>query len=91
MKRFASTRSEVLASQPTAGFAQWSVGSIDEDGMRYGLATSASNASTKTTASAIVTTQSAIVRQGWGIRLAAFTATKIETVGHWLRAIVRLG
>ena len=34
MKRFASTRSEKRASQPLAGRAQCSVGSIDEDGIR---------------------------------------------------------
>ena len=62
MKRFASTRSEVLASQPTAGFAQWSVGSIDEDGMRYGFTTHALIARTIATAPAIVTTQSIATR-----------------------------
>ena len=39
--RFAMTRSENSDVQPAAGFAQRSVGSIDADGMRYGLATSA--------------------------------------------------
>jgi len=28
-----------------------------------------------------------MLRQGWGIRLATFTATKIEAAGHWLLAI----
>jgi len=32
-----------------------------------------------------------MLRQGWGIRLATFTATKIEAAGHWLLAIARLG
>jgi len=36
MNRFASTRSENLASQPAAGRAQWSVGSIDDDGITLG-------------------------------------------------------
>src|SRR5919198_759544 len=39
MKRLASTRSEKRARQPGPGRAQWSVGSIDDDGMRYGLTT----------------------------------------------------
>ena len=46
MKRFASTRSLKRASQPGAGFAQCSVGSIDDDGMRYGLTTHAFSAKT---------------------------------------------
>ena len=46
MKRFASTRSEKRASQPCPGRAQCSVGSIDEDGIRYGLTTHALIAST---------------------------------------------
>ena len=50
------------------GLGAVSVGSIEGDGMRYGLATSASNARTKAIAKAIVTNQSTIVRHGWGIR-----------------------
>ena len=62
MKRFASTRSEKRASHPFAGFAQCSVGSIDEDGIRYGLTTQALIASTIAIAPAIVTTQSIVTR-----------------------------
>ena len=32
--RFAITRSETRDRQPSAGFAQWSVGSIEDDGIR---------------------------------------------------------
>jgi hypothetical protein len=39
MKRLARTRSEKRASQPLLGRAQWSVGSIEEDGILYGLTT----------------------------------------------------
>ena len=63
MKRFASTRSENRASQPGAGRAQWSVGSIDEDGIRYGLTTHALIASTIATAPTIVTIQSTAIRR----------------------------
>src|SRR5712691_3596575 len=58
MKRFASTRSENLASQPGAGRAQWSVGSMDDEGMRYGFTTHALTASTIAIAPTIVTIQS---------------------------------
>jgi len=50
--------------QNAAGRAQWSVGSIDGEGIRYGFATSASKTSMKAIAKAIVTAQSRIVRQG---------------------------
>ena len=66
MKRFASTRSEKRASQPLAGRAQWSVGSIEEDGIRYGLTTQALIASTIAIAPTIVTTQSIVTRQPCG-------------------------
>ena len=66
MNRFASTRSDVLASQPWAGRAQCSVGSIDDDGIRYGLTTQALIARTIATAPAIVTTQSIATRQPCG-------------------------
>jgi hypothetical protein len=56
---------------PAPGFAQWSVGSIDADGIRYGFATSASNTSTNVIATAIVIAQSTIVRHGCGSRLVA--------------------
>src|ERR687886_367089 len=65
MKRFASTRSERFASQPGPP-AQWSVGSIDDDGIRYGLTTHALIASTMATAPAIVTIQSIATRHGRG-------------------------
>src|SRR5213596_4409835 len=66
MKRFASTRSDVDASQPCSGLAQCSVGSIDDDGMRYGLTTHALIARTIATAPTIVTTQSIATRQPCG-------------------------
>src|SRR2546421_11797508 len=67
MNRFASTRSERCASQPALP-AQWSVGSIDEDGIRYGLTTHALIASTIAIAPAIVTIQSIAIRHGRGRR-----------------------
>src|SRR5262245_63218495 len=73
MKRLARTRSENRASQPVSGRAQWSVGSIDEDGIRYGLTTYALISSTIATAPAMVTTQSTIVRQGCGRRRASLS------------------
>ena len=66
MKRFASTRSEKPASQPSVGWAQWSVGSIEEEGMRYGFTTQALIASTIAIAPTIVTTQSIATRQPCG-------------------------
>src|SRR5262249_21041012 len=66
MKRFASTRSEKRASQPLPGRAQWSVGSIDEEGIRYGLTTHALIARTIAIAPAIVTIQSIVIRQPRG-------------------------
>src|SRR5436190_2237224 len=56
MKRFASTRSEEPPSQPNSGRAQWSVGSIEGEGIRYGLTTQALTASTTATATAVVAT-----------------------------------
>ena len=67
MKRFASTRSEKRAVHSDPGLAQWSVGSIEDDGIRYGLMIHALIARTIAIAPAIVTIQSMIVRQGWGI------------------------
>ena len=61
MKRFASTRSEKraeAAARPAR--AQWSVGSIEDDGIRYGLTTHALIASTIAIAPTIVTSQSMI-------------------------------
>ena len=66
MKRFASTRSEKRASQPFAGFAQCSVGSIDEDGIRYGFTTHALIASTIAIAPTMVTIQSIVTRRPCG-------------------------
>src|SRR5260370_39892576 len=63
------TRSLNEPRQSAAGFAQWSVGSIDADGMRYGFAISASKARTNAIATVIVTAQSRIVRHGCGSRL----------------------
>src|SRR5919204_4322372 len=65
MNRFASTRSDSRASQPGPP-AQWRVGSIDEDGIRYGLTTHALIASTIAIAPTIVTIQSIAIRQGRG-------------------------
>ena len=47
---------------PGAGRAQWSVGSIEDDGIRYGLTTHALIASTIATAPTIVTIQSTAMR-----------------------------
>ena len=66
MNRLASTRSDVPAWHPGSGAAQWSVGSIDDDGIRYGLTTQALMASTAAIAMAIVRTQSTTVGQGSG-------------------------
>src|SRR5437764_10896416 len=72
MNRFASTRSEKRASQPLVGsngllaFAQCSVGSIEDDGIRYGFTTQALIASTIAIAPAIVTIQSIAIRHGRG-------------------------
>src|SRR5688500_3832128 len=68
MKRFASTRSEKRDSQPGAGRAQWSVDSIDDDGIRYGFTTQALIASTIATAPTIVTIQSTVIRSRRGKR-----------------------
>src|ERR1700736_6408753 len=67
MKRFASTRSERCASQPGPP-AQCRVGSIEEDGIRYGLTTHCLIASTIAIAPAIVTTHSIPIRHGRGRR-----------------------
>src|SRR5919198_5550798 len=73
MKRLARTRSEKRASQPVSGRAQWSVGSIEEDGILYGLTTYALIRRTIAIAPAIVTTQSTIVRHGCGSRRASLS------------------
>src|SRR6059036_1751914 len=67
MNRFASTRSERRASQPWPP-AQCRVGSIDDEGIRYGLTTHCLIANTIATAPAIVTIQSIAIRQGRGSR-----------------------
>ena len=64
--RHASTRSEKCASQPGPGRAQCSVGSIDEDGIRYGLTIHCLSASTIRIAPMIVTAQSIAIRHGRG-------------------------
>src|SRR5581483_8791140 len=51
------------ADTASLGFAQSSVGSIDDDGMRYGFAISASNTSTNTIAAAIDRIQSRAFRR----------------------------
>src|SRR5919198_2046288 len=68
MNRSASTRSESRASQPAPGRAQWSVGSIEEDGIRYGLTTHCLIARTIPIAPAMVTIQSIAIRHGRGSR-----------------------
>src|SRR5881275_1529747 len=68
MNRLARTRSENLARHPACGLPQWSVGSIDGDGMRYGLTTYALTSRTIATAATIVTTQSTAIRQRRGSR-----------------------
>ena len=78
MKRFASTRSEKSATQPGYGFAQWSVGSIDDDGIRYGFTTHALIASTIAIAPTIVTIQSIVIRQPRGrFRVARVTGLSV--------------
>ncbi len=54
----ASTRSSAEPRQPSPGLAQLRVFSIEEEGIEYGDAISASNVSTKRAATPIVTTQS---------------------------------
>ena len=66
MKRFASTLSENRPSQNAVGRAQWNVGSIEGDGIRYGFTTQALIASTIATATTIVTSQSTTIRTGRG-------------------------
>src|SRR6185436_13291173 len=72
MNRLARTRSEKRASQPLPGRAQCSVGSIDDDGIRYGLITHALIASTIAIAPTIVTIQSIVIRQPRGRPRVAF-------------------
>src|SRR5207253_5214762 len=67
MNRFASTRSERRASQPWPP-AQCRLGSIDDEGIRYGLTTHCMIANTIATVPAIVTIQSIAIRQGRGSR-----------------------
>jgi hypothetical protein len=66
MNRLASTRSEKRARQPGPGRAQCSVGSIDDEGIRYGLTTQALIARTIPIAPAMVTIQSIVIRHGRG-------------------------
>src|SRR5438034_9521607 len=66
MNLFASTRSDQRASQPLPGRAQCSVGSIEDDGIRYGLTTYALIASTIATAPRIVIAQSMTIRHWRG-------------------------
>ena len=71
MNRFASTRSEKRGFAAAARPAQCSVGSIDDEGMRYGLTTHALIASTIAIAPTMVTTQSMAIRQPRGSPLVA--------------------
>ena len=89
MKRFASTRSERRAWQPSPGRAQCSVGSIDEDGIRYGFTTQALIASTMRIAPAIVTIQSIAIRHGRGSRCVSRSTGFRERCSGWRR--LRLG
>src|SRR6516162_431436 len=60
--RQASTRSLELPRQPANGFAQLRYGSIDDDGIRYGLTTQCLIASTIRMAPTIVRIQSSVTR-----------------------------
>src|SRR5437870_260677 len=77
MKRFASTRSEKRARQPLALREQCSVGSIDDDGIRYGLITQALIARTIAIAPTIVTIQSIAIRVPRGM------LRVIRSIGLW--------
>src|SRR4051812_50218685 len=79
MNRFASTRSEKRDSQPLPGRAQWRVGSIDEDGIRYGLTTQALIASTIAIAPTMVTIQSIASRQPRG----RFRVARVIGFSEW--------
>src|SRR5215212_1054868 len=63
MKRFARMRSERSASHPGSGRAQCRAGSIEGDGIRYGLITQAFTPRTINTANMIVITQSTTTRR----------------------------
>src|ERR671935_1255082 len=92
MNRFARTRSEKRASHPTPGRAQWSVGSIEEEGIRYGFTTHALIASTIPTAPAIVTIQSIAIRHGRGrpvVRRSIGFLDRRFAAGSALSAILR--
>ena len=65
MKRFARMRSELEASQSGSGRAQCSVGSIDGEGIRYGLITHALTPTTIAAAPTIVSVQSTTTRFPW--------------------------
>ena len=90
MNRFASTRSEKRASQPLPGRAQCSVGSIDDDGIRYGLITHALIASTIAIAPTIVTIQSIVIRQPRGrprvARVTGFQRVRVLLLGRRRRS-----
>ena len=66
--RQASTRSAKRAVHPRAGVAHFNVGSIEDDGILYGVITYAFTASTTTTAATIVSAQSIAIRTGRGNR-----------------------
>src|SRR4051794_38883512 len=80
------TRSLSLPVQPIPGFAQCSVGSIDDVGTRNGCATSTSTASTTTVATTSVSTHSTIVRRTAGTvagsRLVGAELFGAGAVGH---------
>ncbi len=84
MNRFASTRSEKRASQPLPGRALWSVGSIEDEGIRYGFTTHALIARTIAIAPTIVTIQSIVSRQPRGrLRVA-----RVIGFSEWARVVV---
>ena len=84
MKRFASTRSEKRASQSSAGIAQCSVGSIEDDGIRYGFTTQTLIARTIRIAPTIVTTQSIATRQPCGSpRVSRSTGLRTQSPQPW--------
>src|SRR3954447_17258362 len=89
MKRLASTRSGRVPSQPGSGRAQWSVGSIDGEGIRYGLTIHPFTASTIATATKIVNPQSTMVRtagERFGKNLSIGPRTRLRDRGRELAA-----
>src|SRR3954453_17754188 len=94
MKRLASTGSGRAPSQPGSGRAQWSVGSIEGEGIRYGLTIHPFTASTIATATMIVNPQSTMVRtagERFGKNLSMGPRTRPRDRGRELAADQRDG